>query len=157
MFTNMFNWGTSIIDIMSQALPFSSNVKKRGRDEEEPALLKGSESEELKQPKPKRRRKAHKVVPESDQSHSLLFSLPQDTLAHICSYLTTRGDRHSLLLSCRSFHQVCDYPEILRFQDLEGDPKNRTRSILYNAETSSEAITSLYKYAQAGNTSALYM
>lgn len=152
----MFTWGLTIIDSISQSFRFTSNGKKRARDEE-PTLLKGCDPEKVPPKPPKRRRRAHKVAPDCDQSQSLLFQLPQDTLAHVCSYLTTKGDRHSLLVSCRSFHQVCDYPEILRHQDLEGDPKNRTRSILYNAETSSEAITTLYKFAMAGNVSALYM
>ena len=147
----------TLINTISQSINFTSKSKKRGRDEE-PSLLKGCDREPSTiPPKPKRRRKAHKTTTYCDQSQSLLFQLPQDTLAHVCSYLTTKGDRHSLLLSCRSFHQVCDYRVILRHQDLEGDPQNRTRSILYNAETSSEAIHTLYKYAMAGNISALYM
>lgn len=163
----MFNWGTNLLDMISQSLPFSSRTKKRGRDEEEPALLKGSESEKVMQPNLKRQRidkevKTRKADEEETspdpQLQSSLFRLPPDTLDHVCSYLTTKGDRHSLLLSCRAFKDVYDSAEILRVQDLEGDPKNRTRSILYNAEKPELVIKELlWPYVKAGNASALYM
>ena len=84
---------------------------------------------------------------------AIIYFIPSDVLKNcILSFLNSPLDRQSIQLTCRTFREMSDSPDILRSFSFCSDDRNAK---FYNFETADGAIKCLYKFAKFGNLQAL--